>query len=317
MDGSGSREGRPAADAEASARMEATLLRWDAAIRRSAAVAERAEAARERAEAARERAEVVRRKVSHALAHLADPDRSADDEREPLAGEQQRMAEERERIANEREAQADERERLANERDAEADERERLANEREHLADVREGDAEATRVVAEEQRAESEVRGQLLARRRTEGEQREHDVREREERIREREALLDERERVMDERELAQETGWPPAAPSESSVGGGSTTVALSSLRERTALLRLRAAELADQMASEAEATAADIAHSVTRDDSDRRLEIAATELEIARIAREHAARLRGKDTGEEQEHFPALPRLPDHPQRR
>jgi hypothetical protein len=81
------------------------------------------------------------------------------------------------------------------------------------------------------------------------------------------------------------------------------------SLATRAAALRALAAELAERMAEEAEEFAAHLESAATRGDRQRRLAIARTEREIARIEHQNAAKLRDLNEGYELvEHLPKLP---------
>ena len=279
---------------EASDRSEARLLRWDAALLRSAAKVARAEAGRERASAARERARAALLKSHRLLTKGGELPGLDADGRFHIADRSEAQEDERERLADEREADADERERLADERDADADERERLANERE--ADTGERAAHL---------GESET---AFSRSRDDTERSEHERKtrldDRERKLRQAKAELDERERVADQRELSREVHRSAgvlsgASTDESKVG---------SLMARGARLRALAANLAERLATEADQFADHMQNASTRGDRDRRLAIAESEREIARIERENAVRLRDFDkTFNVVEHLPRL----------
>jgi hypothetical protein len=82
----------------------------------------------------------------------------------------------------------------------------------------------------------------------------------------------------------------------------------MAALAERAAIMRALAADIADRMAKEAEDFAAYLENASTRGDGERRLAIARTEREIARIERQNAVRLR--DLREEYELVEHLPKL-------
>jgi hypothetical protein len=80
-------------------------------------------------------------------------------------------------------------------------------------------------------------------------------------------------------------------------------------LGQQALRLREQAADLADHMADEAEAFAAHLENSAGRGDADRRLAIARTEHEVARIEHQNAARLR--DLSTRYESAEPLPKFP------
>lgn len=272
----------------ASERLEARLVRCDADIRRSEAQLDRAEAAHDRDTGGRDEDDdvgpigEVDGSVTEEHDHVAEPGKAE-------AGNREGAAHRRERIADDREAEADERDRIADERQAQADERERAADHREAAAGNRERVADYREAAAgKREDAQSEAhehdRVERLA-----VDQREVRLHEREVVLSQREAASDQRERTADELELAEEMrrsaeSFRPATPQEESVAG---------LKNKGAILRAVAGDLAERLAEEADEFAAYLENAATRGYEERRLAFAKTEHEIARIGRQNAAKWR------------------------
>lgn len=161
------------------------------------------------------------------------------------------------------------------------DQRERLADNREAHADQRERMADDRDLVADERERIAD----------------------------EREVMADTREAEADERERKEMAAHPSAEEREA---------VSRALEERGEELRLQAAEIAERMASEAEAFADYLESRAARGDERRRLVIAETEREIAKIGRRNAARLReSAGLHDHLEHLPGFPprdQIPDDP---
>jgi hypothetical protein len=182
-------------------------------------------------------------------------------------------------------SEADQRIRVAAYGKADADERERLADRREADADERERVADWREADADERERVADWR----------------------------EADADKRERLADQRELFEDMRRANQQFRRATVAGDSFTPVSVNLGWQGASLRAQRAELADQMADQAEWFAAHMENAATRCDSERRIAVAGTEREIARIGRQTAARLRDLDTRYETgEHLPRFPGTAD-----
>jgi hypothetical protein len=186
---------------------------------------------------------------------------------------------------------------MAARRDAEADERERIADERERIADQRE-------LVADQRETEADERDCIADERESEADERERaDIRPGSTN------RTDEHQRFPAERDRFGEIRSSAGRSARTLSGPDSLTRHKEELGYQILRLRVHAADLADRMAYEAEAFAAHLENSAERGDAQRRLAIARTEHEVARIEHQNAARLRDLSTRYE----PAgrLPRFP------
>lgn len=218
-------------------------------------------------------------------------------ERDRIANGRDVEADERDRIADERDVEADERDRIADERDAQADRRERIADCRDvDVSERDEGLRERQDAVGESERAVNERAARL-------------DQRDRE--LRRRQDQLDERERVTEQNELTEEVSRSAEALRHPATVSGSSIL----LVDRGASLREVTAELAERLAMEAEQFATYLERAMRRGDRQRRLALCELELEVAKIERRNAARLRlGDRRFEPLEHLPKLSRASSVP---
>ncbi len=159
---------------------------------------------------------------------------------------------------------------------------EHVAVERERVADTRESEADERERVADTRESEADERERVADTRESEADERERvaDIRESE---------ADERERI-----LASRMAPRPDTADEA--------------EQNLEAPRARAADIAEWMADEAEAYATYLEGSPTRGDLGRRMRIAETEREIARVERRNAARLR--EPGARYRRLEHLPRL-------
>jgi hypothetical protein len=163
-----------------------------------------------------------------------------------------------------------------NQPDWDTGERERLRDERDRLADQRETEADERDRVADKREREADERDRVA------------DQRERE---------ADQREGVADR--LEDRTRYPAE---DSDVRVASLASSSMRLRGHRARLRSQAADLAEQIALEAEAFATVMEISAERGDRERRLATAATERTVASQARENAVRWRAESEESAQE---------------
>ena len=119
-----------------------------------------------------------------------------------------------------------------------------------------------------------------------------------------RESAFREREYIAEQFELSKEMGISTEELRGAIRAGGSRA----SLADREAAARSLAADLADRMAEQAEEFADYLESASARGDRQRRLAVAKTEREIARIERQNATKLRALDDAYELiEHLPKL----------
>jgi hypothetical protein len=124
-----------------------------------------------------------------------------------------------------------------------------------------------------------------------------------------RHAQVDERARIARQRELSEDINRADRNLRRIMSERESLHRAWTAAGDQGVRLHLKAAELADQMAAEADAFATHLENNADRGDRPRRLAVARAEHEIARRERQHAAKLRQLDA--RYHSGPPLPKLP------